>query len=116
MDVIQLPLIRGKLLEILLDQILYIESEEQLSLVHYQEDEILSSKYVNKSLGELEKEMLPFDFYRTHKCCLVNVAKVKSYGKYPDTKLMLSGGLSVALSRRKKLEFHNVYLNYHNEI
>ena len=107
-----LPLVKGGLMEKNIPDLLFLQADGVLSIAHFITDDGTQRMYVDLPLCQLESALGNYNFYRSHKTCLVNVAKVLPYGEYPDVLLELEGGIVVPLSRRKKLEFHNVYLEY----
>ena len=110
----QFPILNGNAMEIDINDILYFESQESLSLAYYRttDSNNINQKYINSNLGIIESQLSAFGFYRSHRTCLINLATVQPYGKYPDVLLDLGHEIMVPLSRRRRLEFHKVYLAY----
>jgi len=59
---------------------------------------------ISKSLKEFEKQLIPYNFYRTHQSHLVSISKVKSYLKSEGGFLLMEDGSEVPVSVRKKAE------------
>lgn len=117
-DKFQFPVMKGNRWSVDLSDILYFEPEESLTLAYYRSacGTKTEQKYVNLPIGDLEKLLAKNGFYRSHRICLLNVSVVQPYGKYPDVILEIQHGLSVPLSRRKRQEFHNIYLEYQKSL
>ncbi len=110
---INLPLLRGKTLVIPRDKIVYVTTQDKMSLVAYENSKgKVEKKLVNKRFGELLEMLNSKSFYRSHKSYIVNVAHVRDYGEYPLQQIHLSTQVSIPLSRRKRKEFHNLYLEF----
>jgi two-component system LytT family response regulator len=67
---------------------------------------------VPKTLKELEKRFIPFDFFRTHKSFLVNLNYVIGYQIHEGLLVKLDGEYNVNLSRRRKDDFIKSFHNF----
>ena len=67
---------------------------------------------VSKTLKELEKKFVPFDFFRTHKSFLVNLNYVIGYQIHEGLLVKLDGEHNVNLSRRRKEDFLKLFHNF----
>jgi len=110
MCVVQLPVIKNILVDFSTEDIICIESDGHISVMHYETYGEKKKIYINKMIGEVEALLNGHGFYRCHKKALINMNKVKPYGQYPKEAIVLEQNIMVPLSRRKKLEFHNMCL------
>jgi two-component system LytT family response regulator len=84
-------------------EILYCESDGSYSRIITENDGVV---YISKKLKYLE-EMLPAElFFRIHNSYLVNLQKVSVYEKN-TSKVLLTSGISLPVSRLKKSGFLN---------
>jgi two-component system LytT family response regulator len=60
---------------------------------------------VSKPLKEYEELLSEYNFFRIHNSALINMIHVKQYIKGEGGYLVMSDGVSVEVSRRKKAEF-----------
>jgi two-component system LytT family response regulator len=67
---------------------------------------------VSKTLKELEKQFIPFDFFRTHKSFMVNLNYVIGYQIHEGLLVKLDGEYNVNLSRRRKEDFLKSFHNF----
>lgn len=82
--------------------IVRIESDGSYSTVYTSD----GCKYVvSKNLGEYEDLLAVNNFFRIHKCHLVNTKKVKKYLRQDGYFVEMDDGSVVEISRRKKDEF-----------
>lgn len=82
-----------------LDQIIRLEADQNYTVIHAQQKQIVSSKNIGFFLDLLEER----GFAITHKSHIVNLEYVESYDK--DGVLILSNGNHVPLGRRRKKDF-----------
>ncbi len=94
----------GKHKKIFLKDIFYIESDNKKVAVHTKEE-------VFKIQGKMEdfEASLSDDFYRVHRCYLVNFAKISSYDK---KEIELENGDKILLAQKKYSTFVKAYLAY----
>ena len=109
---VQLPMLRNKTLDIPIDDILYVEGDGPMSVVYHIDNDKSKRSYVNLMIRDVQALLCHHRFYRCHKAFIVNVNKIVPYGKYPKNKLELFNDSNIPLARRKRLEFHNVYLDF----
>jgi two-component system LytT family response regulator len=69
---------------------------------------------VSKTLKELEKQFIPFNFFRTHKSFMVNLNYVIGYQIHEGLLVKLDGEYNVNLSRRRKEDFLKSFHNFPN--
>ena len=112
MCIVQLPLLRNKTLDIPIDDILYVEGDGSMSVVYHTDNNKCIKSYVNLMIRDVQVLLCQHHFYRCHKAFIVNINKIVPYGKYPKDKIELSNNMTIPLAKRKRLEFHNVYLNF----
>jgi two-component system LytT family response regulator len=67
---------------------------------------------VSKTLKELEKSFIPFDFFRTHKSFMVNLNHVIGYQIHEGLLVKLNEQYNVNLARRRKLDFLKSFHNF----
>ena len=67
---------------------------------------------VPKTLKELEKRFIPFNFFRTHKSFMVNLNYVIGYQIHEGLLVKLDGEFNVNLSRRRKEDFLKSFHNF----
>lgn len=67
---------------------------------------------VSKTLKELEKRFMPFDFFRTHKSFMVNLKHVVGYQIHEGLMVKLDEQYNVNLSRRRKEDFLKSFHNF----
>lgn len=78
--------------------ILYLQVSDKETCIYYEQDVIR----VTKSLGELEKQLQPYPFFRIHRKYLVNLERVQEFDQYH---LTLDNGKTLPISRRKSFTF-----------
>ncbi len=82
--------------------VLYLRADVNYTEIVLKNGEIFT---VPKTLKELEKIFVPFDFFRTHKSFMVNLHHVEGYQLHEGLLVKLNGKHSVNLSRRRKDDF-----------
>ncbi len=90
--------------KILLKDILYVESDNKKVIVHLI-DEVL---YVQGTMSEFEN-ICGENFYRCHRCYLVNFSKITAYSQ---NEITVEGGDKIMLARKKYTAFVKAYLSY----
>ena len=90
--------------KIALRDILYIESRDKKAILHAKDGEY----ELRRPLAVME-EALGSDFYRCHRCYLVNLAQIKSYA---SRTIRLENGEKLLLAEKKYAEFVKRYLQY----
>lgn len=84
--------------------IIYIETEKRNILVHTSEDVWECSN----SIDALEKELIPYGFYRSHRSYLINVDKVK---RFDHRNIYFRENEVAILSSRKYVDFKKKYMD-----
>ena len=106
-----LPLMKERKWSVNIEDLLFCESDQHITKVFFiNQIGTIDSKYVNLSIGHLTNKLIERGFYRCHRTCLVNMNKVKPYGRYPKLQLNIDTEIVVPLSRRRRQEFHKAYL------
>ena len=67
---------------------------------------------VPKTLKALEKQFIPFDFFRTHKSFMVNLNYVTGYQIHEGLLVKMEDHHHVNLSRRRKVDFLKSLRNF----
>lgn len=84
------------------DDIIYCQADRSWTTIYLKDKiKIVSSK----NLSTFERVLLPYDFYRTHRSYLINLAEVKSYVKRRGGKVMMSNDNEIEISDAKKAAF-----------
>lgn len=101
--------ISGEILSIPIADILYIESQGHLALVHVLKkgNQALKVYRFYSSLANLEKQMAPQGFLRTQKSFLVNMRRIK---KYQCNGAQLDNGQTLRVSEKNYAEQKRQYL------
>lgn len=63
----------------------------------------------SKNIGDFEKKMIPFNFFRPHKAHLINLQYVDSYVKSDGGYILLTDGAHIPLAKNKKDLFLNLF-------
>jgi len=66
---------------------------------------------VSKTLKEFEETLSDLFFFRIHNSFLINLNCVKGYNKGKSGSVVMCNGIALSLSRQKKNEFLNLFLN-----
>ncbi len=61
--------------------------------------------FASKLLGGIEDQLAGRDFYRSHKSAVINLKKVKRLDIAQGDVIVMEGGLTAPLARRRKIEF-----------
>jgi two-component system LytT family response regulator len=107
---VQLPLLRKRTTVLCSDDIVYLEADQNMSLLYLMGT--ANPLSINENLANIEQLIDRNDFVRIHRSIIVNLKYVLDYGKYPDKHIKLSTGLFLPIARRRKLEFHNYCIKY----
>lgn len=89
------------------EEIDWIESQDNYVLIHARNREHL----VRESLNEMERTLDPSQFLRIHRRILVNTLRIREMRNFPSTKLILTNGDEVPVSRRLKDQVKRFLLN-----
>ena len=93
--------------KIALRDIRYVESRDKKSAIHAKDGEY----ELRRPLAAIENA-LGADFYRCHRCYLVNLAQIVSYGPHA---IHLENSEKLLLAEKKYAEFVKRYLRYAQE-
>jgi len=96
-----LPTSNGTLF-ILLKQIIHIESDNNYTTFYFEDEKPVVA---SKSIKEMEELLLEHDFFRVHNSHLINLEHIKEYSRLDGGTVILSNGVEVMVSRRKKEDF-----------
>jgi DNA-binding LytR/AlgR family response regulator len=83
-------------------EVLFLKADVNYTEIFLQGGETL---IVSKTLKELEKRFVPYDFFRTHKSFMVNLNHVKGYQIHEGLLVKLEEEYNINLSRRRKDDF-----------
>lgn len=65
--------------KVILDEIVYIESLKDYIQIHLENDKIIVSKY---KLGDIEQELITYNFLRVHRSYIINTSKVTAFSTH----------------------------------
>lgn len=85
-----------------IDQIIRCEADDSYTTFHLANQ---SKQIVCKQLTEYEELLAAFGFHRIHKSHLINIQYVQKYVKGRGGYVVMSDGVSLDVSARKKMEF-----------
>lgn len=94
--------------KIYFSDIKYIETYGRNTLVHIKDYDVLSYKSMKMYMSNLNNQ-----FIRCHAAIIVNLKYVAQMGK---TDLILTTGESIPLSKNRKREFKEAFLNYYGDL
>lgn len=94
--------------KIYFSDIKYIETYGRNTLVHIKDYDVLSYKSMKMHMSNLNNQ-----FIRCHAAIIVNLKYVAQMGK---TDLILTTGESIPLSKNRKREFKEAFLNYYGDL
>lgn len=89
--------------------ILFMRADVNYTELFLQGGRILT---VPKTLKALEKQFVPFDFFRTHKSFMVNLNYVTGYQIHEGLLVKMEDHHYVNLSRRRKVDFLKSLRNF----
>ena len=93
------PLGNGKVIDIVLNQISFIKSDDISCYFHFQDG---SSKSLAIRLGECERILDDYGFLRTHRSYMINCSCIEKLHWTREGEMSLTCGARIPLSRRKK--------------
>ena len=91
-----------------LTEILYIESQNHSVVVHKRE----ASQSFTFSLSDMERMLVPGQFFRCHNSYLVNMEYVEEIGR---TELQLAFGERIPIGRKYYKDFQSAFIHYMNQ-
>lgn len=95
----------GKVELIPIRDILYIEVADKECYICLEDEQVVC----HKPISQLEEELLPHGFFRTHRTYLVNMANIRSF----DAKTIeFKNGETIQMSKRRYKEFCGAYLDF----
>lgn len=85
-----------------INDILFLQSDS-----NYTRIKLCNGKQIvaSRLLGEFEKMLEPYNFFRVHKSNLINLTHIKSYTKGEGGTVMMTDGSEIDVSRRSKEGF-----------
>ncbi len=90
-------------------EVLFMRADVNYTELFLQGGQILT---VSKTLKALEKQFIPFDFFRTHKSFMVNLNYVTGYQIHEGLLVKMEDHHHVNLSRRRKVDFLKSLRNF----
>ncbi len=100
-DKIPLPSLRG-IVFVPLRSILYLESDGNYTTIHIED----GMKHVSsKNIGDFENFLKNLGFFRIHNSHIINLIHIQEYLKGEGGSIILSNGVELDVSKRKKKEF-----------
>ena len=100
--------VKGKIFNIKVNNIKYIESNKRVAIIH--ENDLIRKIYAK--LNELE-EILPKQFIRCHQSYIINLDKVSELSSH---EFVLSTGERVPISQLKYKETKDLFIQYLGEV
>lgn len=112
-DVVTVPLLKGHVSIIHVDEILRCESRGGLSTIYFahKDDKIIATK----SLRECELQFPKKQFFRTHKQHIINLQYVDRLHIRPKPFVELINGEKIQLARRRKGDFIDSYRRFKSQ-
>lgn len=101
--------INGELIDIRLNSILYLESQQHTVIAHVQKGSNTKQYLFYSSLTTLEKQLEQHGFLRVHKSYLVNMDKLK---KYQCHEAILTDGTTLRVSEKNYSQQKAKYLRW----
>lgn len=80
------------------EDILYLSADRNYTTFHLNDGELI----VSKSLGEFEKLLQDYEFFRIHRSVLMNMIHLAEYKKGKKAKVKLNNGVELEVSRNRK--------------
>ncbi len=81
------------------DEIVRCESDNNYTIIYFKDT---TKILVSKTLKEFDDLLTPLSFIRCHQSHLINTKYIVKYTKYPNAVLILTDGISIPVSVRKK--------------
>lgn len=99
-----------------IDDIIFIEADNNYSIVHYYDKQQEHKSFVSKTLKDFEDVLNDVGFFRVHKSNIINVSKVKSYQKEGTGHVIMDNDKSIEVSRRKSTLFKKYIFDNFNSL
>lgn len=99
-DNLAIPTMEG-LIFIGLEDILYCEGDDRYTKIYQLDKKMIMS---SRTLGGFEELLSQYGFFRIHKSYLINLRYMKKYIRGEGGQVVMSGGTTLDVSRRKKEE------------
>jgi two-component system LytT family response regulator len=90
-----------------IDDILYLEADGKYTVFYLVDGK---TKIVSKNIGEYEKSLPNYIFFRVHHKYIINIQKVESINKSDGTYCYLTNGKSIPIAKRRQEALRN-FLN-----
>lgn len=100
-DKIPVPSLRG-IIFVPIREILYLTSDGNYTTIHLENTTTLVS---SRSIGDYENLLHSMGFFRIHHTNLINLIHIKEYLRGEGGSVILSNGVELDVSKRKKKEF-----------
>ena len=91
-----------------MEEIVYCQASSNYTYIYTTDERKI---VVSKTLSEIEKKLKPDEFLRVHKSYTANLNYVKRFSNLDGGELILKGGVSLPVSRRKKEDVLNAITN-----
>lgn len=89
-----------------LNDIVFVEADSAYSIFHMVNQKKI---VISKTLSYVEELLDDPGFFRVHKSYIINLAFVENYIRGDGGEIIMSNGVSIALSRNKKDEFLKIF-------
>lgn len=106
-EIISVNVINAGARELVLKNIIYIETEKHYIVIHTKQDDIKCSN----NLTELENMLPPRWFCRCHNVFIVNLDEIDHFHEKNERIVYMSNGADIDISWRKTSQFKKLYLN-----
>ncbi|MEM6829757.1 MAG: LytTR family DNA-binding domain-containing protein [Bacteroidota bacterium] len=80
------------------EDIQYLSADKNYTTFHLNDGELI----VSKSLGEFEKLLQDYEFFRVHRSVLINMVHLAEYKKGKEARVRLNNGVELEVSRNRK--------------
>jgi two-component system LytT family response regulator len=94
-----------------INDINYLKSDNNATEIFYMLDGIPKRVIATKSIKYFEDTLQGYSFFRIHDSFLVNLNKIKQYIKGEGGNIIMLDGTEIDVSRRRKQDFLNQFLN-----
>ena len=91
------------------EEIIHIESKGMNTFIHTVNGERIKCC---KNIGQIEKELKPKYFFRTHTSYIVNLKKIRTFEKSKGGLLVMTNYAVIPVSKRRKSHFLEAHKNF----
>lgn len=89
--------------------IMYLEADSNYTILHLSG---LKKIVATRTMGDFEKILDPFSFFRIHKSIIININHLKAYSSYQGNFVELNDGTSLNISRRRLNDFREAIKHF----